>query len=210
MLVLEEVTRRYGATRALDRVSLSLEKGALTALVGENGAGKSTLLRLAATLETPTQGRVRVAGVDVREDGAAARRHVAYLGQEPGLYDEMTVRENLAFVASFYGRADEVTAAAGAFAVQHKLDERARRLSRGERQRAALARALLAGDLLLLDEPTTALDAEGSASAIETLLALRGRRTLLVATHDAELVKRADRVVRLRAGRLVDAPEVAA
>src|SRR5688572_8766534 len=105
VLSFRDVTRRYGAARALDGVSFALEPGTLTVLAGENGAGKSTALRLAALLEAPTSGVV--AGV--------GRRDLAWLGQEPGLYDDLTVRENLAFSARFFGRADEVDPAAGAF-----------------------------------------------------------------------------------------------
>ena len=204
MLSLRGVTRRFGPRAALDGVTLSLAPGTLTALVGPNGAGKTTLLRVAATLDAPTAGEVRVGGVDPREDGAAARRLLAWLGQEPGLYEDLTVRENLAFAAAFFGRAGEVDSAAEAFGVARRLDDRARGLSRGERQRAALARALLGGPLMLLDEPTAALDAEGADAAARALAGLAGARTLLVATHDAELVKRADRVVRLERGRLVE------
>ena len=192
MLAFDGVSRRYGASLALDRVSFGLERGSFTALVGENGAGKSTLLRLAAGLETASAGRIDL-----------DRRDVAWLGQEPGLYDDLTIRENLAFTARFFGKEHEVPAAAAALGVAAKLDERARRLSRGERQRAALARTLLAGDLLLLDEPTTSLDADARDAAIALLSGLRGKRTLLVATHEAEIVKRADRVLRLQQGRLL-------
>lgn len=187
----EGVSRRYGRSLALDRVDLVLEPGKLTALVGENGSGKTTLLRIAATLERPSSGRV---SPDER------RSRIGWLGQEPGLYDDLTVRENLRFAARLFGREGEIDEVAALLGV--KLDERARRLSRGEKQRAALSRALLCGDTLLLDEPTTALDAEAARACADALVALRGRRTMLVATHDAELVKRADRVLRLHGGRL--------
>jgi ABC-type multidrug transport system ATPase subunit len=201
VLRFERVTRVYRDTpgaapkRALDDVSFTLERGSRTALVGPNGAGKTTLLRIAATLDAPTSGSVRLDGAS---DAPAARRRLAYLAQEPGLYDALTVRENLAFVARFYGRGSDVPRAAAALAVP--LDARAASLSRGERQRAAIARALLAGDILLLDEPTTALDDEGRARALAALD--EAPATLLVATHDDELVKRCDRVLRLDGGRL--------
>ena len=196
-LRLERVSRRYGRTLVLDGVSLALAPGTLTALTGPNGAGKTTLLRIAATLETPTAGVVEVGG----RAGHDARRRLAWLGQEPGLYEELTARENLLFAARLYAREREIEAAAAAFGAEG-LDRRVRGLSRGERQRVGLARAWLGGELMLLDEPTTALDAEGAAHAIDALVALRGRRTLLVATHDPELVKRADHVLRLEGGRL--------
>lgn len=200
MLRFEEVTRRYGPTLALDTVTFSLEAGTLNVISGENGAGKSTILRIAATLEAPTTGRATVAGTS----GHEARRKLAWLGQEPGLYDELTVAENLAFAASIHeGRpSDAVRDAARAVGIDAKLSERARHLSRGERQRAAIARTLLGGPLLLLDEPTTALDAEGVGRLHDLLVSLRGTRTMLVASHDPELAKRADRLFQLSAGRL--------
>ena len=191
VLRFEEVTRRYGRTLALERVSFGLAPGQLTALVGENGAGKSTLLRIAATLERPSSGKITP---DDR------RAHIAWLGQEPGLYEDLTVRENLLFAARFFGRESEVPVAAHTFGAD--LDRRVRHLSRGERQRAALARAFVCGEILLLDEPTTGLDADGAHACIDALVAQRGARTMLVATHDAELVKRADVVLRLHGGRL--------
>lgn len=195
---------RFGATRALVEATFALAPGTLTALVGPNGSGKTTLLRVAATLERPTSGRVRIDGVDVAEDPVAARRRIGWLGQADGLYDELTVRENLAFVARLHGAAARLPDAARAFGVEGKLDERARTLSRGERQRAALARATLGGRLLLLDEPTTALDADAADLAITALLGLRGGRTILLATHDAALINRCDRVLRLERGALVE------
>ena len=206
MLAFHAVTRTFGATRALDDVTFALEPGTLTLIEGPNGAGKTTLLRIAATLDAPTAGRVDIASAPLRDDGAAARRRIAWLGQDAGLYDDLTVRENLRFVSRFFGRsARDEEDAARAFGIHDRLDERARRLSRGQRQRAALARASLAGDMMLLDEPTTALDAEGARQAIDALVAMRGARTLLVASHDAALAARADRVLRLVRGRLVAA-----
>lgn len=204
MLRFEGVRARYGATWALVDVSFELEPGSLTALTGPNGSGKSTLLRVAATLERPVAGRVRLAGAEVADDPVAARARIGWLGQSDGLYDELTVRENLALVARLHGSAARLEDAARAFAIDARLETRARALSRGERQRAALARATLGGRLLLLDEPTTTLDADAADVAASALLALRGERTLLVATHDPALVKRCDRRLRLERGRLVE------
>lgn len=192
MLRFEDVTRRYGRALALDRVSFTLEPGTFTAVVGENGAGKTTLLRIAATLERPTSGAVTP---------GERRSRIGWLGQEPGLYEDLTVRENLLFAARLFGREGEVEDVAAAF--DARLNERVRHLSRGERQRAALARAFACGDILLLDEPTTALDAEGVSEVANVLGARKGASTMLVATHDAELIKRADRVLRLQGGRLL-------
>lgn len=199
VLAFERVTRIFrdaGATRvALAEVSFALEPGSLVALTGENGSGKSTLLRLAATLDEPTLGRVTIDG----QEGARARQDVGYLGQDAGLYQALTARENLDFAARFHGRGGDVAPIAARLGVD--LARPARLLSRGERQRVAVARAFLGGDVLLLDEPTTALDAE-ARSRLLGLLDERGARTALVATHDADLVAKADRVLTLREGRL--------
>lgn len=192
MLAFRDVSRRYGATLALEGVSFTLEPSGLTALVGPNGAGKSTLLRLAARLEQPSTGVVT--GVD--------RRDLAWLGQEPGLYGSLTVRENMVFAARFFGHTGRVDDAAAAFGIAHRLGAQARTLSRGEAQRAALARASLCGPVMILDEPTNALDADAAEACAHTLRELAEKKTLLVATHDAELQKGADRVLTLRGGRL--------
>ena len=191
--VYRDAGRRHAA---LDGVTFRLAPGTLTALVGENGAGKTTLLRLAATLDEPTQGRVLVEGAT----GADARRRLGWLGQDAGLYGALTVRENLAFVARFHGTQDDITMLSERLGL--RLDAPARLLSRGERQRAAIARAFLGGGLVLLDEPTTALDAEGRDRFLRLLDDARGRRTVLVATHDEPVVAKCDRVLRLHGGRL--------
>lgn len=203
MLAFRDVSRRYDRTLALAGVSFELAEGSFTVLLGANGSGKSTLLRLGATLDQPTSGEVAVGGADARTRGVEARRHVAYLGQEPGLYGELTVRENLTFVADFYGKTFALEHAARAVGIETRLEERARTLSRGQRQRAALARALLAGDLLLLDEPTTGLDATGTTQLLDALATLKGTRTTLVATHEPLLISVADRVLVLDKGSLV-------
>jgi ABC-type multidrug transport system ATPase subunit len=202
VLAFRDVSRRYGRVRALDGVSFALEQGHVLALLGANGAGKSTLLRLAATIERPDAGAIRFGDDDAADDGAAARRHVAYLGQDPGLYGDLTVRENAALVASFHDKAFALEPAAKACGIAHKLDERARTLSRGERQRAALLRTLCGGEVLMLDEPTTALDAAGRAQVCDLLAELRGRRTVLVATHDEQVLALADRAIVLERGRV--------
>ena len=200
MLAFEGVGRVYrDAGRrhaALEDVTFRLARGSLVGLAGENGAGKSTLLRIAATLDEPTTGRAMVDG----KTGADARRRVGWLGQDAGLYGALTVRENLAFVARFHGRENDIKMISDSLGV--RLEEPARMLSRGERQRAAVARAFLGGDLVLLDEPTTALDAEGRDRLVRLLEASRGARTVLVATHDDALLAKCDRVLRLQGGRL--------
>lgn len=203
VLVTEGLTRAFGPRRALDGVSIGVPRGALVALIGPNGAGKSTLLRLAAGLDRPTSGRVLIAGIDPQQDGPAARSNLSFLAQDAGLYDALTVRENLAFVAQYFGRVAEITRVAETMGIASLLDERAGTLSRGERQRAVISRAFLGGELLLLDEPTTALDEDARARLLCALGSRRGKRTMLVATHDEEIAKRCDTTLHLAGGHLV-------
>ena len=199
---------------ALEGVDLAVAEGERLALMGDNGAGKTTLLRVLAGLTPPTSGRVTVAGLDAAEAGAALRRVVGVsLADERSFTSALSPLENLAFTGALHGfsrnaaiaRAAELLARVGLA----DLDARRpiRELSTGMRQRVALARALL-GDprVLLLDEPTRAIDAPGRA-ALHNLLDETARgRTLVIATHDATEAERLGaRVVRLAAGRLAPA-----
>ena len=185
----------------------SVPEGA-TAIVGPSGAGKSTLLRLLCRLVDPDRGVVRYRGRDVREyDPRALRREVALVPQLPALVPG-TVADNLRFAASFAGREPDVASLLGMAGLDPSFAERdAERLSVGEQQRVMLARALaLEPRVLLLDEPTVALD-EGARAAVErTLLGLGERLGIsrVVVTHDPEQARRLGRwVVRIEAGRAV-------
>jgi len=212
-----------GAAPVLDGVDLELRAGESVALVGESGVGKSTLLRIAAGLLAPSSGRVCVDDVDVSSvRGDDLPRSVGYVGQEAALF-RGSVASNIA-LAELEPDAERVAQAAreaGADAFICKLpagydsilSADGRELSAGERQRLCIARALYAGaPLLILDEPTAALDAETEARLGETIDALAGRHALLIASHRFETIARADRVVRLEGGKLHetsgDPPEV--
>ena len=221
-IALEGVTVRFGDDDAavLERADLVVRPGETLAVVGPSGAGKSTLLDLVARLLVPTEGRVLVDGVDLREvDADAWSRLVAIVDQQPFLF-HTTIRENLR-----YARPDatdaEVEAAARAADVHDfvaslprgydtDVEDGGARLSGGQRQRLAIARALLKGaPLLLLDEPTSALDEASEravARAIDELMADRTGvvRTVIVVAHRPETIKGADRVVRLERGRFVE------
>jgi ABC-type multidrug transport system ATPase subunit len=181
-LHVERVAKRYGGAHVLEGVDLALPLGACAALVGPNGAGKSTLLRLLARLEEPTRGRVWLDGAEELE---AHRASVGYLGHDLGLYDDLTAREQLAYAAELRGAPLPAPArdllALGAF-----LDRPLGACSRGQRQRVALAQALVgAPRVLVLDEPTTGLDA-ATASALAALLRSRASEGTLVviSTHE--------------------------
>jgi iron(III) transport system ATP-binding protein len=208
------VSRSFGATRALDGVSLGLADDALTAVLGPSGCGKTTLLRILAGLEDPEEGEVSIAGRTVADPGSRVRpedRGVALVFQDLALWPHMTVRGNIEFplesrVRDRAAREEKVRRAAEAAAIEHRLDAYPETLSGGERQRAALARAL-GGEprLLLLDEPFGGLDAVLRLRMLEAVAEARARLRIaaVLVTHDqAEALGAADRVVVLREGRV--------
>lgn len=214
-LELDDVTYRYpGASRpALEHVSLLVRPGWTVAVVGASGAGKSTLAKLVLRFADPESGSVRLDGHDLRDVTLRSlREHVALLLQDAPLFDG-TVRENVA-----YGRPDasdaEVRAALDAAAgLEDELPEgldtpvgqRGRRLSGGQRRRVAMARALLQdAPVLVLDEPSSGLDAEASRRLLGPLRRLMADRATLLITHDLALASAADEVVVLDEGRVVE------
>jgi heme ABC exporter ATP-binding subunit CcmA len=179
--------KRFGAQRALADVSFELAAGSVALAAGPNGAGKSTLLRILAALTRPTHGEVRILGVDPFGRGAAELRpRIGYLGSEPALYGDLSVRENLEFAARLRGAARaSIDAVISELELAPVVQRRARALSLGYRKRAGLARALLgAPALLLLDEPWSGLDAS-SARRLSAFLSQRREAgtTLLIAAH---------------------------
>ncbi len=207
---LHRAARLFGSFVALRDVSLTLPAGASVMLLGENGAGKSTLLKLVAGLQRPTFGTVAVFG----EAPHAARSRLAYMSHATQLYDELTGPENLTYFASLLDMPKPHEAAAEALAAVALDPGNPRRVgeySQGMRQRAALARTLLASpDLLLLDEPFSNLDVGSAHSMIARLLDYLAEpsaggqpRTLLLTTHQAELARPLARTtVTLQAGRV--------
>jgi len=173
------------------------------ALLGDNGAGKTTLLRLLATVARPAAGELRLLGLDAVRQRSALRSRLGWLAHEPGLYPALSARENLEFFCTLHGlprgRAVECLEQLG---LTDDALRPAAELSRGRRQRLALARTLLHDpELWLLDEPDSSLDAAGR----DLLGRLVSGRTLVFATHDRGLADELDaRVVELRAGRVLD------
>ncbi|MCK1823589.1 ABC transporter ATP-binding protein [Streptomyces sp. XM83C] len=218
-LRLTDVTLRLGHDQqqvtALDQVTLAVTPGEFVAVTGPSGSGKSSLLAVAGGLQSPTQGTVHVAGVDLttlkeHQRTAHRRRHIGYVFQHANLFASLTAREQLLLTAHVAGRldretrrrADELLEAVGMSA---RADHRPDHLSGGERQRVGIARALvLAPEVLLVDEPTSALDRARARDIVDLLAAqTRAHRTATVmVTHDHEILNAADRVLNLRDGRL--------
>jgi len=210
MIEAHDLSRTYGGFTAVDGVSFSVEEGEIVGILGPNGAGKTTTIRMITGFLPPTGGRVTVAGKDLVEEPRQARREIGYLPENVALYPEMRVREYLAYRGRLQGMPRAEVGAAVAEAVDSALlSEVAGQiigtLSKGYRQRVALAAAILHHPrVLVLDEPTVGLD-PGQIIAIRELIRdLGGRRTLLLSTHilpEVELL--CDRVLIIDRGRIV-------
>jgi thiol reductant ABC exporter CydD subunit len=191
----------------LDGIDLELAPGECVALVGRSGAGKSTIASLLLRLIDPTDGRVTVAGNDLRDvDPDAWRAQLAWLPQRPHLF-AATVADNIRLAdpsaSDLRVRAAAAAAGAGFIDLDARVGEGGQQLSAGEARRIALARAFLRdAPILLLDEPTAHLDAENAALIADAIRRLAQGRTTLLITHDPALAARADRVVAIEAGRL--------
>jgi putative ABC transport system ATP-binding protein len=195
---------------AVDGLNLDVRRGEFVGLVGPSGSGKSSLLFLFAGMRRPTAGEVRLLGEPLSPSPDAnapvRRRHVGFVFQEPFLVPYLSVRENALVHATDGAAAARVDALAERIGVAGLLSERPHRLSGGERQRAGLLRALAnAPDLVLADEPTAFLDHPTGHAVMDVLRAHVGspqRPSLVVVTHDPEMLTGADRVLHLRDGRL--------
>lgn len=203
---LSEVSKSYGAQRALDRVSLEVPRGVVCALLGENGAGKTTAIRLLLGLIEPDAGQVGVLGLDSTRQGQQVRARVGYVAERPTLYEWMTVQEIGWFTGGFYGSGYFERYLKMAADYQLPLDRKIKKLSKGMRAKVSLALALAhEPELLILDEPTSGLDTLVRREFLEGMVDIAAAgRTVLLSSHQISEVERvADIVVILHAGRLV-------
>lgn len=218
VIEVEDVAYDYPSSRALEGVSFAVEAGVVLALVGPNGAGKSTLMRCIAALDAPTEGRIRVAGLDVAEDPRGVHRVIGYLPDFFGLYEELTVRRALTYAARSRGVAvaavaEAVARAAGRVQLTDRLDQRAGELSRGLRQRLAIAQTIVHDPkVLILDEPAAGLDPEARRSLSQLILSLAGEgMTIMVSSHIlAELEDYSTSMLMIQNGRVAGGGIVAA
>lgn len=200
---------QFGKVQAIDGLSLTIDTGNVVGIVGPNGAGKTTLIDTICGLVRPQAGTVRVLGKDAITSGAAIRARIGVLPQETALYDEVTARQNLRFLASLYNvpradeRIDEVLELVG---LRARANDIVRGFSGGMQRRLAIARALLHDPpLLILDEPTVGVDVEGRHQIWAHIRSLRasGRTVVLTTNYLDEAEALCDRVAILRAGKLL-------
>jgi ABC-2 type transport system ATP-binding protein len=205
--------KRREPKRALDHVSLRVERGSVVAVLGPNGSGKSSLVRIFSTLLVPDQGWARVFGNDVVRHPGEVRRHLNRVSVEAAFFKEMSPWENMVYAARLYGdaggrlrpRVEDLLDGLGL--QQDALDRPMKQLSRGQQQKVAIARSFLTSpSLLLMDEPTTGLDPRSKREVQRVLQDLRGRQdvTVLLCTHDLDEAEAlADRIVILDEGHVL-------
>ena len=214
VLTASHLTRRFDSRVAVEDLSFELAAGEIFALLGPNGAGKTTTLRMLAGLIVPSSGTVHIDGELMSADASHLRGRIGFLTEAPGLWDRLTVFDNLVVYARLQGVAparDVVTRALDLFGIANRAGDQAAQLSKGLKQRVALARTLLHNpSIVLLDEPTAGLDPESAHETRALILRLRSeRRSVVISTHNLDEVERvADRVAVLRS-RLValDTPD---
>ncbi len=205
-----ELVRRFGDHLALDRLSLDVQPGETFGLLGANGAGKTTFIRLVTGYLVPTRGEVRVDGLSPVRDAEAVHARMGFVAETSRIYPDLRVGGFLRFVGRVRGLAGDALEDAVARTLERfHLGPVAGRLignlSKGYQQRVSLAQGFLhEPPLVIVDEPTSGLDPLQQSEVREVLEQARGRRTVLLCTHDlAEARALADRVAVLRAGRLV-------
>jgi ABC-2 type transport system ATP-binding protein len=204
------LTRRFGTLTAVDQVDLTIPRGAVYGFLGPNGSGKSTTIRMLCGLLTPSAGEIDVLGLQIPREAEALKRRIGYMTQKFSLYEDLSVLENLRFLAAVHGLARDVREPRIAQALdRYQLRDRTRQLagtlSGGQKQRLALAGATLhEPELPLLDEPTSQVDPQSRREFWESLFDLADAgTTLLVSTHYMDEAERCTRLAILDRGRIV-------
>lgn len=204
----EQLTKEYGAQRAVDGISFEIPKGQVLGFLGPNGAGKSTTMKMITGFVEPTAGRVEVCGINTAEDAMSAKAKIGYLPESNPLYYDMYVKEYLHFVGKIYGvkpikaRVKEMVEMTGLTREQHK---KIGQLSKGYKQRVGLAQAMIHNpEVLILDEPTSGLDPNQLEDIRSLIVDLGKEKTVILSTHIMQEVEAmCERVIILNKGKIV-------
>lgn len=210
MIKASNLTMHYGPVVALNNVSFEVTKGEIVGLLGPNGAGKSTTMKILTTYLYPTKGTAKVGGIDVLEDPVKVRKTIGYLPEVLPLYMDMEVRSYLEFVGRARGLhggklKERINAVVGATGLEPMFRKVVRELSKGFRQRTALAQALIHDpEVIILDEPTSGLDPHQILEIRDLIANLAKEKTVILSTHILQEVETtADRIVIINRGEIV-------
>jgi ABC-2 type transport system ATP-binding protein len=207
---IQQLTRRFGALTAVSQLTLQIARGEVFGLLGPNGSGKTTTIRMLCGLLEPSAGTATVAGIDIRLAPERVKMQIGYMSQRFGLYEDLTVAENLDFYGGIYGltgraRAERTADIVGFLGIGSRLHQLAAQLSGGWKQRLALGCALLhQPPVLFLDEPTAGVDPAARRNFWQAIHDLaRGGTTVLVTTHYMDEAERCDRLAMMSLGHLI-------
>ena len=207
MIEVSHVSRNFGDFRAVNDVSFSIPTGQIVGLLGPNGAGKTTTMRMITGYLSPSSGTVKIDGIDITENPVEAKKKIGYMPESAPLYGEMIVEDYLVYIANIYGQNPEekVPALCAECGLKEVMSKNISELSRGNRQRVALAHALMNDpEILILDEPTSGLDPNQVEDVRAIIREIGKTRTVIVSTHIlSEVETICSRAIIISGGKLV-------